>query len=743
MSFLSSVFGAAVVALPMMAAATAIILPGDRAADPACRIAAEELRKYWREICGEDLRIAPAPEGGGPVIRFVSEPAASDGLDSYGLVSLPGGGLEVRSANGRCALYAVYDFLARRGGCRWFWDGDVVPKGPAPRLDGLDVRETSRFRYRGTRYFAHRGLARFQPEHWGFEDWAREIDWCLKSRVNTIMLRIGQDDLFQKAFPDIVGYPDPAKPLPEAMPGYNNRTLFWPLQYRGELRRKVLAYARERGLIVPEDFGTMSHWYSRTPWQFLRKVNPPFLPQQGGSYGEPTDRVWDIRDVKWLDAYWKITEASIRNYGKDPPEVLHTVGLGERLCFTNRTENFRMKAETLDRLVDYAKAKYPASQVVFASWDFYDTWKPEEVRDQVARLDPDKLLLWDYEADATEPGRSNFTEWGMIGKFPYTFGIFLCYEGALDARADYRVIAARQRRVAGDPFCKGYLFWPEASHTDTLFLRYFAENCWRADHPDIGPILEEFCRDRYGRQAAAFEGLWRQAIAVADAYDYGGNYASSVVPFTPWAKRTKCRNNHAAELASAPGFFKALAALDWTDGFVRRDAIDLARLMADRLIAASDDRLERLFGGWRAGTVPAEDVRAEARRYVRLGELMADVLALHADYSLAETLRRTDAIERIRYPKFGEVLLDNASCYYCRSHQYELARHWYLPVMRRWAGSVEGRLASDDRSDLPRPADHSESVHARLLKTPLPSLAPSLPRTAEQYRRTMSALADM
>jgi hypothetical protein len=72
-------------------------------------------------------------------------------------------------------------------------------------FDRIDISESPRFDYRGLRYFAHRSLHRFHAEHWSFEDWKREIDWCMKKRLNLMMLRIGQDDLFQKAFPKDCG----------------------------------------------------------------------------------------------------------------------------------------------------------------------------------------------------------------------------------------------------------------------------------------------------------------------------------------------------------------------------------------------------------------------------------------------------------------------------------------------------------------------------------------------------------
>ena len=82
----------------------------------------------------------------------------------------------------------------------------------------------------------------------------------VKKRLNLFMLRIGMDDLFQKAFPDVVEYPKKDERLPEALDGFDDRTTFWTLEYRGELRKKLLAFARDRDLLHIEDSGTMTHW---------------------------------------------------------------------------------------------------------------------------------------------------------------------------------------------------------------------------------------------------------------------------------------------------------------------------------------------------------------------------------------------------------------------------------------------------------------------------------------------------
>ena len=99
------------------------------------------------------------------LVSFAVDPSIStNGNDAYTIKS-DGFGARITGSNLRSVLYGVYDLLERRGGCRWFWDGDVVPKKASIDLSGLDVREESRFQYRAIRYFAHRGLTRFQAEH--------------------------------------------------------------------------------------------------------------------------------------------------------------------------------------------------------------------------------------------------------------------------------------------------------------------------------------------------------------------------------------------------------------------------------------------------------------------------------------------------------------------------------------------------------------------------------------------------
>ena len=699
-----------------------------------------EFAKYHKQITGKD-----APNG---AIRFVIDPKVSkNGRDAYRIVSEGtrfAATVAITGSNIRSVWYGLYDLLERRGGCRWFWDGDIVPKKDALDLSGLDVREEAHFEYRGIRYFAHRGLTRFQAEQWGPEDWKKEIDWILKRRLNTFMLRIGQDDLFQRTFPDVCAYPDPAKPLPGTGHSHDDRTLFWSLRYRGELRRNLQKYAFERGLMVPEDFGTMTHWYSRTPEDFLAKKKPEFIPlaNKGANYHVPNSQVWNIRDDKWVDEYWKMTKTAVETYGQGAPkpQLLHTIGLGERMCYKDRKKNFDMKILALDKFLAKAHTDYPDAKVLIAGWDFYSTWKPDEVQALLPRLDPKRDIIWDYEGDVTPLGhKNNFTKWGLVGKFPYTFSIFLAYENALDTRANYPIIEARQKVAQDDPFCKGYILWPESSHTDTLGLRFFTANAWSAKPVPHGTVLDEFCSSRYGANAGLMKSAWRVVLPASWLRGWGSNYGRFMAGFGFDAAPAPANiKKWSVPVKEAESVFGLLARVPWQDEFIRRDAIDIARMVLDRSIALRTMELCRDIAAWRKEGRDGGPLVVRANRIVALCDAMADLLALDTDYSLWESYQRLDAVEKIQNPEFSKTLFENASCPYCRSHQYELARHWYVPCVKAMTKRLEMAVASGDRTA--KFAGDSEQMRLALKAKPLESLKPVFPRTEKNFRRVFDSI---
>ncbi len=730
-------------------------------------IAAAEFQKYYAKVTGTTLNITTKFNNeddyivlGSDAVNYFVRKLIEDKVipefplkidsDNYRILSISEHGrhhLLLAGGRGRSTLYAVYDFFERQAGCIWFWDGEIVPSKAAIDRSGLDIQESPRFEYRGIRYFAHRGLHRFQAEHWSMDDWKKEIDWLLKKRLNIFMLRIGQDDMFQKAFPDIVPYPDPSKPQPLAGHGYDNRSLFWSLEYRGKLRKNIMDYAFDRDLMHPEDFGTMTHWYSPTPKEFLEKVKPEFVPQFSG-YGLKTQLVWDIRKDQNLEYYWKLTQASVDNYGK--PDLFHTIGLAERMCYKDRIDNQKMKVYVYRRLITELRKHYPNAVLLLAGWDFYGWWTKEEIQEFLSQVDKEKTLIWDYSGDLVSDGMTTFgndvTKWGVVGKFPYTFGIFLAYESALDIRGRYDIIEKQHKVIKEDPYCKGYILWPESSHTDIFMLHYFTSNAWKLGEKTQAELLAEFCSQRYGRQKEVMNVLWSDVIPISQlltaAWNFWAIFTQSGASWDLRKAFDDSWNHQKPILAKAPEIFEGLAKISWTDDFIKRDSIDLARTTLDRLATGARNRLLVSLHDWKEGKVNAEQVKIQKDAFIGIIELFRDVLALHDDYSLYRTLVRMNEVEPIANPDFDKVLLENASCGYCMSHQYELVNSWYLPTFRIMADWIQATLDKNQKTDFNDGkklvvAKRGE-IYQKMMKTPLKDQAPKGTPSEGEFKNCMT-----
>jgi len=692
-------------------------------------IARAEFAKYWNLIA----------EGPQPKLVFRTDRSLAE-TDAY-RVREEGGALVITGVNDRSCLYGVYDFFERKG-CAWFWDGDRLPPKGRVSVKGTDFFSKARFEYRGLRYFAHRSLTRFQAEHWDFADWKKEIDWACKRRLDLMMLRIGMDDLFSRAFPDVVPYPTDYK-VDYAMPrSYNDRTLFWDMKTRSEIRRQVMDYARERGFMIPEDTGTMSHWYSRTPTSFLDKMKPDFVPQANKNYNQRSGLVWDIRQDKWLDAYWKLTQASIDTYGGGTPQLFHTIGLGERTCFADRERNHAFKLMTYDRIISKLREHYPETPLLVASWDFISTWSPKEVRELVAKLDPKRTLILDYTSDIWD-NDDNFLNWDLIGNFPWIYGIFHAYEASNEIRGNYGNIRQRFPKAAKDPMCKGVVFWPENSHADTLMLDFFSAIAWDASNAEIDDHLVGFCRRRYGADRAAKAlALWRRFLPLAEAsrwgtqvgngYSYNPNremYPDAYFNLHGWFygdefKYMVMREEYFVFLEALLGKHEKTANeildelervdLAAQDEFTRRDMIDIRRTIVARLIELHLARIglnaRRYFDGG-----DPQPLLNELNAVRALGRRFTATLALSPEFSLNAALADLKR-KHPTNPDFEKTLKGNAAVDYCRSHIYELAKYVYEPTFEAFAKWVEARVKAGDRRPWTDTAEEQERLFKPVLE---------------------------
>ena len=689
--------------------------------------AAEAFRDMYEKVTGITLPVATEDDGVSDLVLIGSD-AVNDialecylsgelgsfdiryGTDDYAIRSLEKNGrtyLFLAGGRGRSTLYAVYDYFERVGGCHYFWDGDVIPKKDSLPLGGISVTESPRFEYRGLRYFAHRGLWRFQAEHWSFEDWQREIDWMVKRRLNFFMLRIGMDDLWQRTFPEDVPYPDPNGKLADEEidnvknKGYNDRSPFWPLEFRGLLRKNLLKYAFDRDLMHPEDCGTMSHWYSPAPDEFLNAHKPDFLAQTSTSYSNPQTMVWDFRKQRNMDNYMKLTEGYVREYNPDAA-LFHTIGLGERMLSQSREENLRIKKAAYRKISQSLRERYPNSKLFIAGWDFFHSWEPDEVKEVIPEFDPERTIIMDYTSESDDPAYS-FLNWGYAKKFPWIFGLFHAYEPESSLRGPYDRSDERLRVAVEDEKCKGMIFWPELSHSDPLVLEYLTQNAWSPLTMTVEQIAERYCERRYGKHADTMNKAWQSALPIIKTVDWGGvtkrkpddedwvkYIGGSYVYREMWTDArimlTATMHQHVIphfvyrlhEYAAHPQYasqmLRTLAALPneaWQDGFILRDGVDLARSIIGRMM-----NLICMKAMVQRNRQKLDEIEALRPTLIRLLDDLTVILACHDDHSMNATLEKIANTCPIN-KNFELTLKRNIANTYCRQYAYEMVRELY------------------------------------------------------------------
>ena len=765
--------------------------------EKAYQIAGEEFVNLWEEVTGDrptlrraeiDQRVPPpgdviliGSDAVNPLVHQLIHDAAIEGLelqyggDNYRILTVPYEGRNlviVAGGSGRSTIYAVYDFFRRQAGAEYFWDGDRIPRRDSIELAGLDVLQKPHFNYRGLRYFAHRGLHRFQAEHWDLEDWQHEIDWLLKERFNLFMLRTGIDDLFQRAFPDDVTYPPTDGKDPDAEDrSYNDRTSFWALRYRGELRKQVLQYARDRGLLHPEDTGTITHWYSHTPSSFY-KSHPdfPVITDQKSGYKLSTHAIWDIEAERTWDTYWKLTDTHIREFGGGVPRFFHTIGMAERTFGSSDRDNLQRKLYVYRKTQQELRERYPDVPLLIASWDFIGwKWTNEDVRRLTEEFDPQRTIIHDYTADMAD--KVTFRDWELLGRFPWIFGIFHSFARNSDIHEDYGILSERVREAAADPKCLGLVLWSEISHNDTFLLEYLAENSWHPQELDVTQAADQYCRSRYpGELGQTMRPIWDDLLKLSQTQHWSIKSpergilfrepqfrlnGSELATLTPqrMAAINAAHRRVAPELETAPKLLEELARLSdkwYADELWRRDALDMARTIANRALFVSLAQGTQQMEAWRKGEVETAAIQRTADANLELFDAFIDVLAQSDDFSMEASLRR---LERARElggvqpqinPHAEMTLKANSENGYCRSHHYELVSAVNRREAEAYWNWVLKRVGGEDRGPWRRPAELSKQAKViadEFYAMPLAEMKPTAARgpaeLAASFRRLM------
>lgn len=152
--------------------------------DPVYRAALKDLSDHLREITGANIPLAY--QSGGPRI-IVGRRAPGDDKPFTGVrerrIKSVGNDLYIYGDGNFGTVGAVYDFLEKFCGCRWFgpWDGDTyIPKRPTLELDPIDYRHAPSFyslelggpwpsarKHPGVRDYLRRNRCFLQPSYSG------------------------------------------------------------------------------------------------------------------------------------------------------------------------------------------------------------------------------------------------------------------------------------------------------------------------------------------------------------------------------------------------------------------------------------------------------------------------------------------------------------------------------------------------------------------------------------------------
>lgn len=664
------------------------------------------------------------------------------GTDDFQILSTVESGRNILILAGgriRSTFYAVYDYFEHYASCRYNWDSDDLPRTTSLPMQGIQRSQRFKLKYRGLRYFAHRSLHRFQAEHWDWPDWQREIDWILKKQFNVFMLRIGLDDLFQKAFPQWVSYPPENQRLDAKQThSYNDRTSFWSPKYRAQLRRKILRYAQERDLIHPEDFGPITHWYSQTPAEFLQKAQPEFLNQSSNNYQGAHSQVWDFRKESNFRNYMQLTRSHIRHYGR--PDMFHMIGLAER-HFGSEEENLQLKLYTYRRFLFYLRQHWPHAPMLLAGWDFMFRWQSDQVKQLLAELDPQNTIILDYTCDSGFR-KNNYLTWELPGKFPWIFGIFQGLEPHNDLSFDLPQCRHQLAGLQNDPQCQGIVLWSESSHNNPYLLECISH------FGKTGKILslQEFCQYRYHPALAdAMLSLWQDAEENFRLNGWVFDFDRPVhgifrSHFNLLGVLASLENRKSPEilvaeyqrvLQAAPlpdDFFPRIAALfeqlqTTADSKALRDLFDFCRTALMNLISRELSVLQMQLGKWHRNELSGTEIKPQ--RLVQWISILGQVLALHPDYSMFASLQRLGS-QRSIHPDSEDVLKGNAENSYCRSFIAEFYPALYQPEAEFYCHWLQKTLQKED--DSPAAAEEFQAAAAQIREqfyaTPLASFAP-------------------
>jgi hypothetical protein len=363
------------------------------------------------------------------------------------------------------------------------------------------------------------------------------------------------------------------------------------------------------------------------------------------------------------------------------------------------------------------KTEYPTCPVLIASWDLWLRYTSAEVTELVNSLDKTQSIIFDYTSDS--PYENNFTRWNVVGNFPYVFGIFHAYASFTDCLGFYSLTEQRMQIAKADEYCKGIIYWPELSHSDTLMQEFFMENAWEDQVVGVRDALKNMCIRRYGEYALQMQRVWEEALPIIQLMhwtmraDPDGNteyyFFTLYRRYMPWIFKGAAAEKFAdgmdmeqakAAVKHAKKCFRLLCALPndvYKNEFIYRDIADIARTLLGRYANINLIwEAQAIVGYQKTGKGKAE-IYAYANNSQQCLSALNMVLSAHSDFSLYHTLAQMNESEKV-YDGFEETLKNNTVNAYCMTANYESVKEILVDDLAA-AQKVLMRCVEDKRFD--------------------------------------------
>ena len=415
------------------------------------------------------------------------------------------------------------------------------------------------------------------------------------------------------------------------------------------------------------------------------------------------------------------------------------------------------------------RENYPDAPLLIGSWDFIGwRWTDEGVQNLIREFDPEKTILLDYTADKDD--KVTYRDWDVYKKFPWIFGIFHGYAKNSDIHEDYKILTPRLQEVTEDEKCMGLVIWSEISHSDTYMLEYLAGNSWDPSSLEIEKASDLYCKKRYPPEIEQeMKQVWSSFLNASQTLHWGFQgipfgepqfrmlTSGAFINLTP-EHLEKMGSDHqriSEGLQTIPEMLEKLsllAAENYEDQLWKRDAIDIARTIANRALFATLAQSAVKMEDWRHKKADRPEIVKLSNLSRKMLACLSDLLAMSDDYSMTATLKKLYEAETINgVPPFVNphtelTLKGNSENGYCRSHHYELVEHVYRPEMEIYWDFVLKRIKSGDRSEWRRPqefADQKKIVEDRFYDKPLTEMAPAESRNAARLAEIIKELGEL